>query len=322
MGIASSRRVLAHRVPALVALASVVVNAHSDGVVRRSDVLPPDPIEAYWDPLPLDPKLTVQPVLKSRHGDVIIRGRKGEDGRYVVNLSSTDCKQPNGTSIHVITVGRMPEDICKHVEPVKPGEMQSKSYRDGDSLLGRSSGWVLLEFEQQIQGLTHAMGLPNYKPKFDGYWASTATGAAVRFENGHRVVYAPGETVVAAGRTYVIETVMTPDETTQINRDLDLEKIKPLLQESSKESVAEIIERAKREGAEVTVVEPARKPATAAQQPTQSPPENTARREPPTWMHILSWTVLIGIPLGSIYGLYRLAKWLWTRRNNTAASKS
>ncbi len=242
--------------------------------------LPEEPIESSWDSLPLDPNLTVQPVLKSREGDIIIRGRKVGD-HNMVNLSSTECKQHHGKAIVVTAVGVMPDDICKNVSPVKQGSIAVSTYQgNGDNygaLYGRHTGWVIVEFQQEIDGNTFYSGIPEYDPKQEDAWGITVTGALVRFEKGHRVVYAPGEEIqFDKVHKYIVKAVMTEQDL----RELQAESVFSGLDKLSKDM------------------------------------EDMDKKEKnhKLWAKVVAGLIIFGIPLAVIYGLYRLVRRLLARR--------
>ena len=151
---------------ALVLLPMLPMPAYAE----NTQSLPEEPIESSWDSLPLDPNLTVQPVFKSHKGDIIIRGRKVGD-HNMVNLSETECKQRLGKAIVVTAVGVMPDDICKFVHPLKVGHSTISMPTSGKAnyIWGDHQGWVVIEFQQEIDGNTFLSGIPEYDQERRGF---------------------------------------------------------------------------------------------------------------------------------------------------------
>jgi hypothetical protein len=97
--------------------------------------------------------------------------------------------------------------------------------------------------------------LPAYDPKFEDRWAVSQHGALAHYMKGNMEIYAPGEAIQTEAGPFIVQPAMTEDDVFGLNWGQSLKKIATALLESSSLSIAEEIELARKEGAEVTVVE-------------------------------------------------------------------
>lgn len=106
---------------------------------------------------------------------------------------------------------------------------------------------------------------PRYHPKFEDTWGVSRHGVLVHHTQGEVHLYAPGEVIPTDDGPYTVKAEMSQEDLFTLRSMQMAKKIGESLAESSKTSVAEAIEAARREGAEVTVVE---KPDSSGKRPS------------------------------------------------------
>lgn len=158
------------------------------------------------------------------------------------------------------------DDVCSALtraeRELKHNPTAARTFSDKDlGLYFRTAkAWYLITFDQRIRvdaerGTDLEADLPAYDPKFEDRWAISQHGALVHYTKGNVEIYAPGEAIHTDTGLVTVKAVMTEDDVFGLNEGQSLKKIATALRESSSLSVAEAIELARKEGAEVTVPE-------------------------------------------------------------------
>lgn len=179
------------------------------------------PMEAVWERASGAPDAEftdARPYFVSRWGGIVIRGRRNGD-HIDKALSARHCGASDNPATDIYFIGEAPANICEGVTQIEVGTTKSitspitiKGQESSYDKLGTPSGWVVLEFAQNLDGIAHS-GLEPATGADAQSWGISSLGAFYRNEDGKHVFYAPGETVQLTKLfSFVVEPVMDPDE--------------------------------------------------------------------------------------------------------------
>jgi hypothetical protein len=178
-------------------------------------------MEAIWDRAPGAPDenfADARPYFLSRWGGIVIRGKRNGD-RIDRALAARHCGASDNPATDIYFIGEEPPNICEGVTAVAANETESfsspvtiKGFEAKYEKFGTPNGWVVLEFLQKIDDVTHS-GLPPATGDAASEWGISSLGAFYRNEDGKHVFYAPGETVkLVEHYSFVVEPVMDAAE--------------------------------------------------------------------------------------------------------------
>lgn len=159
--------------------------------------------------------------------------------------------------------------------------------------------WYLLTFDQDIV-LNHKTmhleaDLPRYHPELEDKWGVSQHGALVHYMQGEVHVYAPGEVISTDSGTYTVKAKVSEEDLFVLRSMQMAKKIGNALRQPGETSVADAVEAARREGAEVTVVKK---------------PDSSGKHAPAAFMF-----VVLGLAaIGGIMLVRLVAKWVRPRR--------
>lgn len=116
-------------------------------------------------------------------------------------------------------IGEAPTNICEGVTAVAADETRSfyspmtiKGRKGEYEKFGTTEGWVVREFAQTLNNVTHS-GQEPATGKAAAAWGISSLGAFYRNEGGKHVFYAPGETVkLSESYSFTVEPIMDGDE--------------------------------------------------------------------------------------------------------------
>lgn len=163
-----------------------------------------------------------------------------------------------------------------------------------------AKAWYRLAFDQDIAlsrkttSYFEADFLP-YHPEIEDKWFVSPYGVLAHYTRGEIHLYAPGEVIPTDDGSYTVKAVMTEEDLFKLRSMLIAKKMGESLAESSKISVAESIEAARREGADVTVVEK---------------PDSSGKRAPV----ILMLAVVVLVVVGGIALMSLVVRWVWPKK--------
>ncbi len=163
-----------------------------------------------------------------------------------------------------------------------------------------AKAWYRLAFDQDIALSRKTTNyfeadLPRYHPKIEDKWGISQHGVLAHYTQGEVHLYAPGEVIPTDDGPYTVKAVMSEEDLFKLRSMQMAKKIGQSLAESSKISVAESIEAARREGAEVTVVEK---------------PDSSEKRAPV----VLMLAVVVLAAIGGITLVRLIVRWIWPKK--------
>ncbi len=168
-----------------------------------------------------------------------------------------------------------------------------------------AKAWYRLAFDQDIAlsrktaNYFEADFLP-YHPEIEDKWFVSQHGVLAHYTRGEIHLYAPGEVIPTDDGPYTVKAVMSDGDLFKLRSMLMAKKMGESLTESSKVSVAESIEAARRESAEVTVVEK---------------PDSSGKRAPV----ILMLAVVVFVVVGGIALMSLVVRWVWPKKYRRGA---
>ena len=244
---------------------------------------------------------------------VVLHWHRADPKSSLISVAQTlDCASFDQFEfkVHLLGTGSR-KDICNLL-----WQAETKFKYDPDSaymLIDKQQGifyrtakaWYRLAFDQDIAlsrkttNYFEADFLPYY-PETEDKWFVSQHGVLVHYTQGEVHVYAPGEVISTDDGPYTVKSVMSEEDLFKLRSMLIAKKFGESLVQSSKISIAESIEAARREGAEVTVVKK---------------PDSSGKRAPV----VLMLAVVILAAIGGITLVRLIARWVWPKRYRRGA---
>lgn len=167
-----------------------------------------------------------------------------------------------------------------------------------------AKAWYRLVFDQDIALSRKTTNyfeadFPRYHPNIEDKWGVSQHGVLAHYTQGEVHLYAPGEVIPTGDGPYTVKAVMNEEDLFKLRSMLIAKKMGESLAESSKISVAESIDAARREGAEVIVVE---KPDSSGRAPV-----------------VLILAVVILVVVGGIALMSLIVRWVWPKKYRRGA---
>lgn len=167
------------------------------------------------------------------------------------------------------------DDICRSLSRAErefrhnPKAARTFSDKDFGFYFRTAKAWYLITFDQRIpldaeRSTDVEADLVPYDPKLEDQWAVSQHGALVHYTKGNVEIYAPGETIQTDDGPYTVKAAMMKDDLLELVTRQSSKKLAETLKKSSSASVAEAMELARKEGAEVTVVKKGEPPGSLA----------------------------------------------------------